>query len=359
MMKNRTVQTCSAAGEQNHNKKSATICYVGGRSGGHIVPALTHAHNHLVQKPDDKILFVATNTPLDGALVGAATHVHTKLYLKLPNVPRRLFAIPSFACRFGIAFITSFRMLRKKRVARVVSMGGYVSLPVCLAARLLRIPVTLFELNVHPGRATSFLAPHVTEVAVCFELAKKSFSRQVTCVPYPLQYRSKPTEQELIDHKRLHGLEAGKKIVLVLGGSQGSVFLNGLIGQWLDAVPSARDRVHVVHQTGANDPCDWAAWYHERGIAATVFPYSNDLALWYSCADLVVCRAGAGTLFEVAFFQKPCVIIPLVTTETAHQVDNAKAMVAQYPGQFAMLNQADIQGNPELFFERMAHELQR
>ncbi|MCC7414846.1 MAG: UDP-N-acetylglucosamine--N-acetylmuramyl-(pentapeptide) pyrophosphoryl-undecaprenol N-acetylglucosamine transferase [Epsilonproteobacteria bacterium] len=358
-MKNTHVQTCSAAGEHNHTKKSATICYVGGRSGGHIVPALTHAHNHLIKKPDDKILFIATNTPLDGALVGAATHVHKKLYLKLPNVPRRLLAMPAFTYRFGVAFVKSFNTLRRQRVARVVSMGGYVSLPVCLAARLLRIPVTLFELNAHPGKATKFLAPHVTEVAVCFEQAKKSFARSVTCVPYPLQYQAKPHEQELIDHKRLHGLEVGKKVLLVLGGSQGSIFLNGLIGRWLDAEPSAHDRVHVVHQTGANDSCDWAAWYHERGIAATVFPYSNDLALWYSCADLVVCRAGAGTLFEVAFFQKPCVIIPLVTAETAHQVDNAKAMVAHYPGQFAMFNQADIQGNPELFCERMAHELQR
>lgn len=347
-----------ASVRSTHSSNRQTIGYVGGRSGGHIVPALTHARNHMTQHADDQVLFIATDTPLDVAIVGAAEHIHTKLYLKLPNVPRRVCAMPAFAYRFGVAFIKSFRAMRTQRVTQLISMGGYVSLPVCLAARCLRIPVTLFELNAHPGRATLFLAPYVSAVNVCFEAARASFSSNATRVNYPLQYQQAPIEQELADHKLLHGLVAGKKVVLVLGGSQGSVFLNGLIGRWLDATPSVRDTVHIVHQTGANDPCDWTAWYREREIAATVFQYSNDLALWYSCAALVICRAGAGTLFEVAFFKKPCLIIPLITTETSHQVDNAQAMVQQFPGMFCMLNQSDIQQNPELFFEQAAKQLQ-
>lgn len=357
-MKNKNALTSLAAGALAPKNKSQVIGYVGGRSGGHIIPALTHARLHVDKNPHDQILFIATDTPLDVAIVSTASHVRTKLYLNLPNVPRRVFALPAFAYRFSVAFIQSFRAMRSQRVTHLISMGGYVSLPVGLAARCLRIPITLFELNAHPGRATLFLAPHVTDVSVCFELAKASFSRGATCVPYPLQYKQMPTEQELIEHKRVHGLGAGKKVVLVLGGSQGSVFLNGLIGRWLDAVPSVCDSVHIVHQTGANDPCDWSAWYREREIAATVFRYSNDLALWYSCADLVICRAGAGTLFEVAFFKKPCLIIPLITTETSHQVDNAKAMVAQFPDMFSMLKQSDIQQSPEIFFEQVSKELQ-
>lgn len=356
-MKNKNVPTSLAVGLPALKGKQKTIGYVGGRSGGHIVPGLTHARLHVDKNPDDQILFIATDTPLDVAIVSTAAHVRTKLYLNLPNVPRRVFALPTFAYRFGVAFIQSFRAMRSQRVTQLISMGGYVSLPVCLAARCLRIPISLFELNAHPGRATLFLAPHVTDVSICFESAQKSFSRTTTCVSYPLQYTQMPGEQELIDHKQQHGLSADKKVVLVLGGSQGSVFLNGLIGRWLDAVPSVRDTVHIVHQTGANDPCDWNAWYRERKIAATVFHYSNDLALWYSCADLVICRAGAGTLFEVAFFKKPCLIIPLITTETSHQVDNAKAMVAQSPELFCMLNQSDIQQNPELFFEQVGRQI--
>ena len=357
-MKNKNVPTSLAAGVPAPKNKLQALCYVGGRSGGHILPALTHARCHVEKNPDDQILFIATDTPLDVAIVSTASHVRTKLYLNLPNVPRRIVAMPTFAYRFCVAFIKSFRALRSQRVTQLISMGGYVSLPVCLAARCLRIPITLFELNAHPGKATLFLAPHVTDVSVCFESAKASFSGNATRVNYPLQYKQIPTYQEIVDHKLLRGLAAGKKVVVVLGGSQGSVFLNGLIGRWLDATPNVRDSVHIVHQTGANDPCDWTHWYREREIAATVFHYSNDLALWYSCADLVICRAGAGTLFEVAFFKKPCLIIPLITTETSHQVDNAKAMVQQFPFMFCMLNQSDIQQNPELFFEQVVKELQ-
>lgn len=358
-MKNKNVPTSLAAGAPAPKHTTQTIGYVGGRSGGHIVPALTHARWHIEKHPHDQILFIATDTALDVTIVSSASHVRTKLYLNLPNVPRRVFALPAFAYRFSVAFIQSFRAMRSQRVTHLISMGGYVSLPVCLAARCLRIPITLFELNAHPGRATLFLAPYVTDVSVCFESAKASFPGNATRVNYPLQYKQMPTEQELADHKRVHGLASGKKIILVLGGSQGSVFLNGLMGRWLDARHNVHDTVHIVHQTGANDPCDWTHWYREREIAATVFHYSNDLALWYSCVDLVICRAGAGTLFEVAFFKKPCLIIPLVTKDTAHQVDNAKAMVAQFPGMFSMLNQSDIQQNPELFFVQIAKELQR
>src|SRR5688500_3126875 len=108
-MKNKSVPTSLAAGMPTRKKKSDAIGYVGGRSGGHIVPALTHARNHMAHYPDDQILFIPTDTPLDVAIVGAADHVHTKLYLKLPNVPRGVFALPLFAWRFGVSFLQSFR----------------------------------------------------------------------------------------------------------------------------------------------------------------------------------------------------------------------------------------------------------
>jgi len=349
-----------AAGSPPHSSSEvrSTIAYVAGRSGGHILPALTHAQTHLAGHPTDRILFISTDTKLDVAILSAAPQVHTMVHLRLTNIPRSLFALPVFFVRCGVAFVKSFLLLRKHRVTELVSMGGYISVPVCLAARCLRIPVILFELNAEPGRATRFLAPWVTKVAICFEHAARFFRPGITHhVAYPLRYQQQPACAEVAQHMFAHGLTCTKKTVLVLGGSQGSVFLNNSMGSWFDAMPQASEQVQIVHQTGEQDSCNWQAWYRERGIAAVVFAYADDLSLWYAAADLIVCRAGAGTLFEVAFFNKRCLIVPLVTGETSHQVDNARAMVARYPELFSMLDQATIERDPMVLFLRLQREL--
>ena len=120
--------------------------------------------------------------------------------------------------------------------------------------------------------------------------------------------------------------------------------------QWVNNPSFPADTMQIIHQTGSIDNTDWKQLYASKNITAHVFSYHPDLALMYSAADLIICRAGAGTLFEIKFFGKPCIIIPLMTNTTTHQVDNACAMVEEYPEQFYMLAQSDVEKDPHMLY---------
>jgi len=347
IMKKTNAPTSSING--NQNTKPRVIGYVAGRSGGHLLPALTHARAHKQQHPTDRILFFSTDTTLDANVVHGADCVDIYVRLSLDNIPYgRLFAYPQFIWRLGATFMRSLWYMWHYTPEKIVSMGGYVSIPVCLAARVMRIPVELFELNAVPGRATQFLAPYARSVFVCFEQSRSYFPATALVAPYPLRFTAS-VHVHGVSHLYQYGFVGNKKTVLVLGGSQGSLSINRAIGRWLDAMPYLRDEVQIIHQTGDQDTIDWIHWYRERDIAAYVFAYRDDLAPLYACADLIICRAGAGTLFEVAFFHKPCIVIPLKTHSTSHQLDNARAMAAQHPDLFTVLDHNVLEQNESLF----------
>jgi len=198
----------------------------------------------------------------------------------------------------------------------------------------LRIPIELYELNVVPGKATTFLAPLATKIRICFQKTKNKFS-QKECVltDYPARFK-KITDAHMVrigSIKKL-GLDPQKKTVLILGGSQGSLSINKKIRQWIIANPQLKKIMQLIHQTGAQDTTDWEEFYHTAGIQAITADFFDDLASLYHAADLVICRSGAGSLFETVFFNKKCITIPLETKQNNHQVHNAMAMQKKYPG---------------------------
>jgi len=167
---------------------------------------------------------------------------------------------------------------------------------VYIAARCLRIPIELFELNVSPGKATKFLAPIARNINICFEQSRQHFP-QKKCVikPYPLRFTQK---QHMTDYAHF-GLDDTKKTVMVLGGSQGSLFLNETIKEWVKRT-NAND-IQIIHQTGTHTQ-QWQEFYKKLDIPAFVFNYYAQLENLYPLTNLVICRAGAGTLFETLFF---------------------------------------------------------
>lgn len=351
-MKNKNVQMPSTLVTKAHN-----VCYVAGRSGGHILPALTQARRHKGQHPDAHVLFISTATTFDKKIMKNVSCVDTNMHLDLENIPTAYLKLPFYMVYFCKAFLQSMYALHKHDIAAVISTGGYIALPVCLAAYVLRIPIQLYELNVKPGRATLFLASRAQDIYVCFKTALPYFPQRASCREYPLRYTHAPTAYEVAAYQHTHGLVSHKKTILILGGSQGSLFLNKSMALWLESAASLWPSLQVIHQTGAHDRSDWQHWYACRGITAVVFDFMEDIACFYATADLVVCRAGAGTLFEIAFFKKRCIIIPLMSSQTTHQVDNALYMVAEYPDYFKMFFQADIEKDPTLLVRALESEL--
>ena len=328
-----------------------TIAAVAGRSGGHVLPALTFA-TRLAHDQSSSIIFFSTTAPLDIALIKQSAGITHHTCLAVDNVPYKNPAkLFWFAGQVLRAFFKSLRILRKYRPERVISTGGYISIPVCMAARMLRIPFDLYEFNAVPGKAITFLARYARTTHICFVKARKKLP---TChsalIDYPVRFELSARYKTPDAARQELGLLPDKKTIFISGGSQGSKIINQLVRQWLELNPHVHPTIQIIHQTGVDAPVDWQTYYDKLEIKALVAPYFEDPALHYAAASLLVCRAGAGSLFEAVFFNKPAVVIPLETGNTSHQKDNALAIAAQHPQLFSVvLEEAINKDNTALF----------
>ena len=246
----------------------------------------------------------------------------------------------------------------KHKPEKIITTGGIVAIPTCIAGFILRIPIVLYSLDAVPGKAIQFLTPFATSVVTCFASSQKYFpARKCSVEPYPVKYNNVDNMIDKATAQKHLPLSPDKKTVLVLGGSQGSLFLNQCIKQWINDSSFTSDTIQIIHQTGALDATDWNGLYASKNITAHVFSYYPDLALMYCAADLIICRAGAGTLFEIKFFNKQCIIIPLETNTTTHQVDNARAMANEYPELFYTSAQSDVEQSYETLFHKITELL--
>lgn len=330
-----------------------TIFYVAGKSGGHIIPALTLAQQQKTKELTTIGIF-STDAQLDTQLIAPCVAISYHIPLSLDKISLKN---PVSLYKIFRALLTSLRTLRHYKPEKVISTGGLVSVPVCIAAWLLRIPFEVYEFNVEPGAAIKFLAPCAQTVHVCFEATRQHLSGNVVKADYPVRY----TEEQRISQTQAREclqLPLHKKILFIIGGSQGSRFFN-VIAQQLIVQLSAEERtsLYVVHQAGVADAIDIREFYKESETAATVFDYSDDIALYYQAADYVITRAGAGVLHELLFFNKAALIIPLEVTSTSHQVANAQACVQRDPDRWQMVRQHELQHDDKLLYQIISKKL--
>ena len=283
-------------------------------------------------------------------IIGESEFVSQHISLTLENVPyKRFVRYPVFMWQFIHSFFVSWYWLKKMAPKRVVTTGGYIAIPVCLAARLLKIPVELHLLDVIPGKALALLAPLAQSIAICFEQSKKYLpANKCMLVDYPVRFTKQDKQMSKEVARTLLQLDQEKYLIFILGGSQGSLFLNSLFKVWLAASSSMRERIQVIHQTGPHETDEWKKTYADYGITAFVFDYYHDLQHCYRAADIVICRSGAGTLFEIQFFDLPCITIPLESATTSHQKDNARAFAQQYPEKVRVLEQGSLEKTKEV-----------
>ena len=327
-----------------------TVCFVAGKSGGHIIPCLTLAEQHCTMNPHLNILFFSSNTPLDKLIISNNKLISQHIMLTLVSAnPTSFFNIFTIAWNTLYSFCISLFYLYKNSPAEIITTGGVVALPVCIAGFLLKIPITIYNLDAVPGKAIKALIPFATTIMVCFKNSQHFFPAQKCAfAPYPIRY-SQTTVATPQETKKTIEFDEHKKTIVVLGGSQGSVFLNSCIKEWVTSCAFA-PQIQIIHQTGTADSIDWKNFYAQHGITAHVFSYNPNLAPFYTVADLTICRAGAGTLFEIEFFKKQCLIIPLRSPTTTHQVDNARAISQEYPHLFTWMDQRNIEEDVTLFF---------
>ena len=227
------------------------------------------------------------------------------------------------------------RLLREHRFDVVCGMGGYVTLPVALAARMEGVPVVLHEQNAVPGIANRLAARVASRIGVGVDAAAGAFPPERTTVV------GNPVRPELahLNRAALHdeavaafGLDPGRRTLFVFGGSQGARRINQAVvaatAHWPD--PAA---VQVLHACGRRDEADVrAAWAEAdpdgRGLLVKIVPFVERMDLAYAAADLAMTRAGAITVAELTAAGMPAVMVPLPHATADHQAANARAVAA-------------------------------
>lgn len=333
-----------------------SIAFVAGRSGGHILPCLNLIPQYTTSE-DTQITFFSTKLPLDAAIIEQDKRVTAHIRIPLAALPHRPWHAPLFLYQLIVSWIFGIAHFLHQRPSVLITTGGIVAIPVALAAFFLRIPLHVYVLDVQPGKALRFLMPLATKIFYCFAETKKYIrSKRASHAAYPTKYSAQDFQQSASTARLVLGLQPNKKTVTVLGGSQGSLFINNSIADWV-TFSGARPDLQIIHQTGSGDTRAWHTIYPQQQIAAYVFDYRSNLSNVYAAADIIICRAGAGTLFEILAFGKKCIIIPLETALNTHQVDNAYALAAEYPEQCIVVRQKTITQNPAAFFALLDAQL--
>ena len=284
-------------------------------TGGHIFPALALAE----QLPDYQIEWLGVTNRLETQLVPSEYKLHT-------------IDIEGFQQRFGLGTLRILgklsssilqvrTLLKQGNFQGVFTTGGYIAAPAVIAARSLGLPAILHEANAIPGKVTRVLSPWCSAVALGFEPTAKYLPRVrtiYTSTPVRSQFQKGTIEIPALDLP----IPPDVPLILIVGGSQGAVAVNKLVRQcvctWFDA------GAYVVHLTGSNDPeADQLKHPHYFTL-----PFYDNMATLLHRANLVIGRAGAGTVTELAITGKPAIFIPLPTAAEDHQFYNAQILAA-------------------------------
>jgi UDP-N-acetylglucosamine--N-acetylmuramyl-(pentapeptide) pyrophosphoryl-undecaprenol N-acetylglucosamine transferase len=293
----------------------------GGGTGGHIFPGIAVAQGIKKRFPQSEIMFIGTGRHIDNqALTGRGLKVVTlkSLGLKGKTILQSLHAL----LLLPLSFFSSLRIMRSFDPDLVFGVGGYVTGPVILAARLLGVASCIHEQNSIPGIANRILGRIVNRIYISIPGSERFFPPRRTLLT------GNPVRTEILEKALLSPeIPAGEgRTLLVLGGSLGAHRVNLLVSEAITGMerPSG---FTVIHQTGAADEVWVREKYEKHGVSARVAAFFDNMADLYAEADLIVSRAGATTLAEVTVMGKPSLLIPFPHAADDHQSRNAEYLV--------------------------------
>ncbi|MDI9348215.1 MAG: undecaprenyldiphospho-muramoylpentapeptide beta-N-acetylglucosaminyltransferase [Methylacidiphilales bacterium] len=301
------------------NMKQLIVLSAGG-TGGHCFPALACAL--ALREAGYKIYWIGNGT--------FAQKLTKDYQIDFCDVKMKGLTDRSIITYFVVVILLFMRIIRclgillKIRASSIVTFGGYTTAPVGIAAWLLRIPLFIHEQNSVAGKVNRLLAPFATAIAISyqptFHLTKKSILKK-------LYLTGNPIVNETIEYARKNSKLPSEQLrVLILGGSQGAHAINKI---FLEAVPKIKTSTLItcVHQCGEAHELSIRSMYNSIGVTSDnsqfkVYGFLRPIAHWYQWCDLVIARAGAMTLAELALFGIPSILIPLPTSADNHQWHN-------------------------------------
>ena len=309
------------------------LLIAGGGTGGHLFPGVAIAEELRAREPSAEITFVGTKRGIEARVLpelGWPLELIEVSGLKTVGVLgalRGLFRLPR-------ALWQARALIKQFRPDAVIGVGGYASGPVVLAARLRGVPTAICEQNSIPGLTNKLLGRVVRRVFVAFDGSRRFFAAKKVALV------GNPVRRELAAKLAASTTHADRVVhVLVSGGSLGAVAVNELAADALSKLAKER-ALAIVHQTGEKDLASTQKRYADAGVTADCRAFIKDMAATYLAADLVIGRAGATTVAELAIAGKPAIFIPYPFAADNHQEINAREMADA--GAALMFRQADL-----------------
>lgn len=313
------------------NRNFKHFFFAGGGTGGHIYPNLAVADAIKALNKDAYITFFCSRREVDARVLAPSGYE----FLPLPAVGLSL--KPAAFMRFFGQLFSSYGFAKTvmaplRREAAVIGTGGFVTAPVVMAARALKIPVFLINVDGKPGKANRFLGRYAQRVFVQFEASKTYFGGGKTVVsgcPLRGEFGNRLPKNVLLEKLKQSGLDLDrtKKILLVTGASSGAKNINDAMICLRDQLQAFADAWQVVHLTGQSDYARVKQAVESAGDWYKAVDYWDDMASLLGVADIVIGRAGAVSIAEYAAAGVPSVCLPYPYHKDRHQFINAEALV--------------------------------
>jgi UDP-N-acetylglucosamine--N-acetylmuramyl-(pentapeptide) pyrophosphoryl-undecaprenol N-acetylglucosamine transferase len=292
------------------------VLFTGGGTLGPVTPLLAVAAEWRKRDPEVKISWVGTRSGPEKVLIESAKiDFHPLVAPKFDRT--RVWKLPAAPVLLFWSCLQAFQLLGRVRPDLVVSAGAYVSVPVVWIARLKGIPVWVHQLDVVPGLANKLMAKAATKISVTWTESLAAFPAHKTEVVGAMARKFVKVGEQQMARER-YGFSADRPTVLVMGGGTGAAKINEMMSI---LAPELLPKANVLHLTGKGK---MLAALAEVGANYVAVEFLNEgMADAYAVADVVIARAGMGTIAELAALGKPTILIPI---PESHQEANAQAL---------------------------------
>ncbi len=305
---------------KNDSEKGMVLGVAGGGSGGHSIPLLAIAEELRKTTPRADIFFITTQKSVEERIIQGRGFPYYKIPSGKLNGQSKLTQLWTL-CRLPFALLKSFFLVLLCRPDIALSAGGYAGAPFIMAAKLLGVRTIIYEQNRKPGMAIRLMSRFANLVLLNYDSARDNFPRSNTAVV------GLPCREE-ITNIRWRGTDPrwaeSNFQIFVTGGSQGAVGLNRMLVEAMRELAEKARGISIHHQTGNNDVNFVEDVY--KGIELADYKVEGfvyDMPKAYEAAHVVICRAGASTLVELAAAAKAAILVPLVSADN-HQTSNAR-----------------------------------
>ena len=329
------------------------IILSGGGTGGHIYPAIAIANELKSRYPESEFLFVGAMDKMEMEKIPEAGYKIEGLWIS--GIQRKLtLKNLVFPLKLIVSLLRSRKILKTFKPNVVIGTGGFASGPLLQVAASKKIPCLIQEQNSYPGITNKILSKKVNKICVAYDGLERFFPKdKIVKTGNPIRQDLLEIDNKTIKAKDTFGLKHGKHTLLVLGGSLGARKINELIERKLEFFQT--HNIQVIWQCGKLYYQEYKIYNNQEDVQ--VHPFLNNMDFAYAASDIIISRAGAGSVSELCVVGKPVIFIPSPNVAEDHQTKNAMAIVEKDAAM--LINESDLEVDFENKFSQLVNSIER